>query len=82
MRIERPSGDNAKRKTVRSVKSVIFCAVRRPSLGQTLDNNGVTTRGRDHAAKEYCSAALNQSAVLFHLGKIWATNSKLLILND
>jgi hypothetical protein len=35
---------------------------------------------RTYAAVEKRSASLSQSATRFHLGKIWATISKLLIL--
>ena len=37
---------------------------------------------RTYAAVEKPSASLSQSATRFHLGKIWATISKSLILND
>ena len=38
-------------------------------------------RLRTYADIEKRSASLSQSATRFHLGKIWATNSKSLILN-
>ena len=43
---------------------------------------GGEDRIRTYAAVEKRSASLSQSAIRFHLGQIWATISKSLILNS
>ena len=52
----------------------------------TADNNDVKQRkslsGADHAASLNAPTSSNQGCKRFHLGQIWATNSKSLILND